>query len=365
MPPELPSGLAAQQGAGPWPYDIVREAGAGASSTVWLATQTLSGAKVALKVGRSLAERTRLANEAEKLCLVDSLGLCSFLGAGVVPQSLRHQYPQLAGAPYVALQWCEGEPLNVHSVRDESARVQLALAVARDVGEAIEALHATGLAHGDIKPANVMVRVGGDALATHATLVDLGMGDALANESLVSGTPHYLPPQAAENSSANNARTRDLWAFGRVLAEILSPDLLAHKELDRDRIGAMRCPDELKSLIAALLSTHPALRPSAHWVSRTARALLQQSHSTADLATLWAGAVRRSYIATRRGELERAALCSSATIAVTGIAGDWLRQTLSQLCAIADLRRGQAERTAASAVLAIFPASNSAVGWCI
>ncbi|HTM45004.1 MAG TPA: sigma 54-interacting transcriptional regulator [Polyangiaceae bacterium] len=346
----VPPGLSTRADA-EFPYEIVGQAGVGASSTVWLAMLRSSGAKVALKVGRSLAERTRLANEASKLCLLDSPSLCAVAGAGFVPQSLKPQYPALAGAPYVALQWCEGQPLSVQGTRDHRAAVELALAVARDVGEAIDALHSAGLSHGDVKPANVMVERGEGAHSTHAVLVDLGMGDALSAEPVLMGTPHYLPPEAFENSGASTARTRDLWAFGRLLAEILEPNLLNQRQVPQDRIASLNCPKELQALIAALLSPNPALRPSAHWMSRTARALLHQPHSAAELSALWEGAVRRSYIATRQTELAKAALSESPIVDVKGVAGDWLRHALQQLSAIADLRRGQAARSTGSMVL--------------
>lgn len=340
-----PSELADAPGAGPpsagWGLDLVRRVGEGASSRVWLATERATGHSLALKVGRAAAERSRLASEAERLCAVQSPYLSAVVAAGTVPEALRATHPDLAGQPYVALSWCEGSPLLAQAVAP-SERIALALAVARDIGEALADLHATGFAHGDIKPANVIVQHDPHG-AARAHLIDLGLAEAIASETVSGATPRYLAPEALQPGSSSTAQARDLWALGVTLAEVVMPALRERQPVNAAALDVAGLPAALASLIQALLSPLPAARPTAHWVSTLARSLLAEPLDDVAQGARWQRAVQQSYLAVRHAELLRAAQTGEPHIAVQGIAGDWLRQAAARLCALANLRRGRSE----------------------
>src|SRR5262249_14005222 len=131
----------------------------------------------------------------------DSPALVQVLGAGVVKADLSTSEANATraiarGTPYVALEWIQGRALATDPAAAldadtaplilsdaqllPSARQALALSVARDVGQALSDLHALGVAHGDIKPGNIVV-AGPMAAADggcQARLVDLGLGGA-------------------------------------------------------------------------------------------------------------------------------------------------------------------------------------------
>lgn len=107
------------------------------------------------------------------------------------------------------------------------------------VALALASLHKSGLAHGDVSPANIMI-------GTSVTLVDTLAG-AMPGES---GTPGYAAPERALGASAPS----DVYSLGRILREAVRPE-------DAELIGAWVDP---------LLHPDPGVRPTA---AMTARAL--------------------------------------------------------------------------------------------
>ena len=321
--------------------------GKGASATVYRAELTLDGAakttrQVAVKVGHGPAERARLADEAEVFALIDSTGMPELVDAGVLPES----HESLAGLPYIALDWSGELAVDPSSIRDEE-RTATALAVARDVGDALAALHAMGLAHGDVKPSNVVVRDGTEG--ARARLIDLGLHAASTEAIPVGGTRRYLAPEALSAGGEGDARGRDLWALGMTLAEIGGSELRERSE-PAERRGSGRDSEPrgpgprdktslepaLHAVVRELLSVVPGRRPSAEWVSAQARRALGQAASphAEDGERL----VRRAYVAVRRGELLRACRSEEVRVSVRGTPGAWLAAKVALLSRVSLLR---------------------------
>src|SRR6188508_92380 len=161
-----------------WRFEPAKRVGSGASADVWRARDVAAGRDVALKVGRGEEAAPLLAAEAERLVGALSPHLPELLEVGRVPASAEG-LP--ADAPYLAMTWMAGRTLDASAAKSAGERRAIALAVARDVGEALAHLHAAGVAHGDVKPANVQLvhheRRGAttDAAAWRANLIDLGL----------------------------------------------------------------------------------------------------------------------------------------------------------------------------------------------
>ena len=132
-----------------------------------------------------------------------------------------------------------------------------ALAMAKQIAEALEAAHEQGIIHRDLKPANIKVRPDGTV-----KVLDFGLAKALdptsgaAEDAMTSpgpavrateagvilGTAAYMSPEQARGRQVD--RRADLWAFGAVLYEMLS--------------GRPAFPGETMSdLLAAVLTTDP------------------------------------------------------------------------------------------------------------
>ena len=320
-----------------WPYQIVRRLGEGATSTVWLAEDMRSRTPVALKVGRDVAQCARLAEEAERLLLVDSPALASVRDARRLPRAIQGAQPELAAdLPCVVLEWVDGARLSAASCEDP---LRFALEIARDTAEALEDLHEAGFSHGDVKPDNVVVRREG---SPRAVLVDLGLGADVELSVPLGGTLRYLSPEVTAAGPRGDGRARDLYALGLTVAETFNPKLAQSGSLADAAIRASY-PEELGRLIRPLLAQAPGARPPAAWVRRAARRALGEQLDE-DVGRR-RRRVRRTYYRARSLSMERLARRARAEARVEGLAGAWLRDAADRLDAIRKLRGLPAEET--------------------
>ncbi|HVW29197.1 MAG TPA: protein kinase, partial [Polyangiaceae bacterium] len=333
------SGAPSQLPAGAFPYDLAEPLGRGASAAVYRARDLRTGARVALKVGHDARVRQLLADEAELLVFADSPGVARLVGAGLIPDSAGHAEGPAPGLPYLALEWVDGVALDPrHATTGD--RAQMALAVARDAGDALASLHAMGVAHGDVKPSNVLLVNG--SRAPRAVLVDLGLGAVVDEAVPRGGTVRYLPPESFDGANGGDARARDLWALGLLLAEIACADVAVATE-PLSVLQTTSFSPELDAIVRPLLAAVPAARPSAEWAARRAREALGEPESAPERRERRRRAVRRAYFAVRRPEVLRAARGVDVRVGVSGIAGDWLRASTSLLAEIAVLRGAAAD----------------------
>ncbi len=319
---------------GNWPWRRVELVGEGASSRVFRA-EGAGGRVVALKVARDAGFAAGLADEGERLLLVDSPDLSSLVEAGTVPAGV----PDLpAGVAYVALEWAEGSAPDVaHARWSPATRHAVALAVARDVAGALVDLHAAGSSHGDVKPANVVVHAPRRG-EWRARLVDLGLGDAADEVAPRGGSPRYFAPEVFDASAIGDGRARDLWALGVTLAEIADADV-ARDAAPAEAALRAELPPALAAIVRALLAPAAGARPSAAWVRRRAG-------SAADSVERRRRAVRRAYLAVRRPELLGAARNTEWSVDVGGAPGQWLEQATSLASQLAALRARALPRVA-------------------
>jgi transcriptional regulator with GAF, ATPase, and Fis domain/serine/threonine protein kinase len=312
-----------------WRFELLERAGQGATSDVWRARDRQSGTVVALKIARDQHAATILAAEAERLACAASLRLPELIDLGTSPgQWLDHG--DLASRPYLAMSWMPGRALDQMDASDEQ-RLEVAYAVARDVGDALAHLHAAGVAHGDVKPSNIQLyrarSASKDDAAWQANLVDLGLATDAASDRPSGGTPRYMPPEIWAGSTSGDGRARDRFALGLVLAEIASPALRTSADLAGEARKA-RIVAPFATWCSALLSPDPGARPRASWIAeqarRAARSPQHDHHSPERLA----GSIRAAYLGSRRAEITRAARADEIEVRVQGVPGEWLRHAI-------------------------------------
>ncbi len=199
-------------------YRIVRKLGAGGMGEVFLAEDTTLGRKVAIKmlpeqsVGSDLARR-RLINEARAAAALDHPNICAI-----------HEVGEEDGCVFIVMPHVDGETL-----AERIARQPLAPAEVVDIGiqaaQALEAAHAAGVIHRDIKPQNIIVTPRGQlkvldfGLAKLATpeLAETQTSERLTLAGSVLGTPAFMAPEQLRGLEID-ARA-DIYALGATLYE--------------------------------------------------------------------------------------------------------------------------------------------------
>lgn len=179
-----------------------------------------------------------------------------------------HSPPYYLVSPYLP-----GASLRAALRQAERLAVPHALWIARQVTEALEALHACGWRHADVKPENILVGPNG-----HATLLDLGLAERIedtASGNAVKGSPAYWSPETCRDDLPCGAAS-DVYSLGVTLYESLtgrcpyaaasaSAMAAAHleAELPDPRAAAPQMGPRVARLLRAMLDKNPAQRPTA------------------------------------------------------------------------------------------------------
>jgi serine/threonine-protein kinase len=177
---------------------------------------------------------------------------------------------------YVVMPKLEAVPLSQLIENSAPLSVPLALWVARQVAEGLNALlEATGLIHTDVKPANILVSAGG-----HATLIDFGLAQTPAEASRfatrpLAGTLAYIAPEMVTSALAAGPRS-DIYSLGVTLFEMLigrrpwesdDPAELAmlHREARPPQVRELRpdLPESVADLVQQMLAKDPIRRPES------------------------------------------------------------------------------------------------------
>jgi serine/threonine-protein kinase len=183
-------------------------------------------------------------------------------------------FDQARGVAWFAMELVPGKSLS-DLLREQGALpVRLAAGVGLEVARALVTAHRQGIVHRDVKPSNILVTREGQA-----RLGDFGLARALDSSSLTRtgqtlGTPLYMAPEQAEESSSVGPPA-DLYALGAVLyaATAGRPPLVADSpigilRLHLDTVPApltthvAAAPPALIDLVARLLQKRPEDRPT-------------------------------------------------------------------------------------------------------
>ncbi len=247
-------------------YEIVSPVGAGGMGEVYRARDTKLKRDVAIKVlpADFAANPERLARferEAHVLASLNHPHIASIYGL-----------EDASGVPALVMELVDGETLADLMARGPIP-VNEALAIARQIADALEYAHEHGIVHRDLKPANIIVSRDGAV-----KVLDFGLAKAISSDSsgasssdathsptltspatragIILGTAAYMAPEQARGKDVD--RRADVWAFGVVLFEMLTGSRLFEGETVSDTIAAIltRAPafDRLPS------STPPGVR---------------------------------------------------------------------------------------------------------
>lgn len=298
-------------------YRIERSLGRGGMGVLYLAVEPGLERHVALKLiapeaaaddvfARRFAEESRIAASIEH--------------PNVVP---IYAAGEEDGIPFIAMRYVSGSDLGRRLAREGRLEPPAAAALIVQVGNGLDAIHAAGLVHRDVKPANVLLSEtgGGD---DHAYITDFGVARNVATESGLTqtgrfvGTLDYVAPEQI-SGGAVDARA-DIYALGCLLFKLLTGDVPYPRDGEAARLYAhlndpppapslyaTAVPMALDDVVIRAMSKAPEDRyPSAGDLGRAAVAALSGSTPELPERTVATGAA-----ATRTAETAAARSGSS------------------------------------------------------
>jgi Tol biopolymer transport system component/predicted Ser/Thr protein kinase len=216
------------------PYEIIALIGKGGMGEVYRARDTRLGRDVAVKISQEQFNE-RFEREARAVASLNHPNICSLYDVG---------------PNYLVMEYVEGEspagPLPIEE----------ALAIARQIAEALNEAHDKGVVHRDLKPANIKIKPDGTVKVLDFGLAKIGGGPAITSEDsptismaatqagVILGTAAYMAPEQARGKQVD-ARA-DIWAFGVVLYELITGQRLFKGE-------------DLTDTLASVVKEHPDL----------------------------------------------------------------------------------------------------------
>ncbi len=280
-------------------YELLSRIAIGGMGEVWEATDHVIGRTVAIKILKDeymgdpgFLERFRA--EARHAALVNHEGIASVF-----------DYGEENGSAYLVMELVPGEALSTVLERDGALSADKTLDIVAQTASALQAAHAAGLVHRDIKPGNLLITPDGRVKITDFGIARIADQVPLTATGQVMGTVQYLSPEQASGHPASPAT--DTYSLGIVAYECLagkrpftgeSQVAIAMAQINEQPPPLPpTVPIPVQNLVMAMIAKKPSDRPSSSaTVARAAQAL-------------------------RRGDLNSAAIAVPA-IATGGIAGD-------------------------------------------
>jgi serine/threonine protein kinase len=259
------------------PFRILEPIGQGGISVVYLAADSRSGEKVAVKAFLP------------KSTVQDARALARFQREMKLSRKLDHSniaYTYEVGCSdgihYLAMEYIQGRSL-YRVVKDEGPlSVGRAARLFVEVCSALQHAHERGLIHRDIKPSNIMI-----SEDDHAKILDFGLAlikgeleliEVIGGKGYAVGTVDYMPPEQAKDSSQVDERA-DLYSLGCSMyyALVGRPPFPVGNKFEKLRKHIKVRPDPLLQLrpdlpadFAAIVSKLMAKRPVGRYASAKA-----------------------------------------------------------------------------------------------
>jgi len=207
-------------------YEVLSPIGKGGMGEVWRARDARLGREVAIKTLPREVEQhadwlSRFEREAKVLASLNHPNIAAI-----------HGFDRDQGLHYLVLELVGGETL-AERLRRGPIPIDESLAIARQIGDALEAAHEKGIIHRDLKPANIKITDEGVV-----KVLDFGLARAIwsndpgsssgesptmsleTREGAILGTAAYMAPEQARGKKVD--KRADIWAFGVVLYEMIS-----------------------------------------------------------------------------------------------------------------------------------------------
>jgi serine/threonine-protein kinase len=257
-------------------YELSSRVAIGGMGEVWEATDLVIGRPVAIKILKDeylgdpgFLERFRA--EARHAALVNHEGIANV-----------YDYGEEDGSAFLVMELVPGEPLSAILEREHTLPPDRVLDIVGQTAMALQAAHAAGLVHRDIKPGNLLVTPDGRVKITDFGIARITDQVPLTATGQVMGTVQYLSPEQASGQPASPAT--DIYSLGIVAYEALagrrpftgeSQVAIAMAQINEQPPDLpASIPEPVRRLVMACIAKSPSERPTtAALLARAAQAL--------------------------------------------------------------------------------------------
>jgi eukaryotic-like serine/threonine-protein kinase len=257
-------------------YELQSRIAIGGMGEVWQATDLVIGRQVAIKILKDeylgdpgFLERFRA--EARHAALVNHEGIANVF-----------DYGEEDGSAYLVMELVPGEALSTILEREHVLSTDKVLDIVAQTAAALQAAHAAGLVHRDIKPGNLLITPDGRVKITDFGIARIADQVPLTATGQVMGTVQYLSPEQASGHPASP--TTDIYSLGIVAYEALagrrpftgeSQVAIAMAQINETPPDLpVTVSEPVRNLVYACIAKNPGDRPqSAAHLARAATAL--------------------------------------------------------------------------------------------
>ncbi|MDI5980126.1 serine/threonine-protein kinase [Amycolatopsis magusensis] len=274
-------------------YRLRSVLGSGSMGTVWAAYDEFLHRPVAVKEVRlPPGVQVAQADELRERTLREARAIAVLSHPNVI---ILHDVARENGEPFVVMELLPSHSLAT-LMRDHGAfTTEQAAAIADAVAAALEAAHAAGITHRDVKPGNVLVAEDG-----RIKLTDFGIARNVSEATMTStgmmlGSPAYIAPEVASGGEVSHAA--DLWGLGATLFAVLEgrppydvngDPLQTVTEVVHGKVPKPS-PGPLEPIIRGLMAKEPKKRLSLAEVRRRLHPLLTTPRDALFAASLFEG----------------------------------------------------------------------------
>jgi serine/threonine protein kinase len=261
-------------------YRLASLLGRGGSAEVWRATDEALQRQVALKLVTASGgeDAHRVGDEARLLAQLSHPGLVPVYDAGTDDH----------GRPWVVMELVDGETL-ADTIRRGAVAADRVAEIGARLADALSYVHAQGLVHRDVKPANVLLGKDGRVRLTDFGIARLVDAAKVTATGLTVGTASYLSPEQVTSDPVGPPT--DIYALGLVLLECLKGEReypgnaveVALARLNKQPV-IPPLPAGWGGLLAAMTDRDPARRPTAQQVATDLHAVATGGQATTVLA---------------------------------------------------------------------------------
>ncbi|MET0842882.1 MAG: protein kinase, partial [Mycetocola sp.] len=246
-------------------YELESRIAIGGMGEVWKATDLVIGRTVAIKILKdeylgdpNFLERFR--SEARHAALVNHEGIANVF-----------DYGEEDGSAFLVMELVPGEALSTMLEREHVLSTDKVLDITAQTALALQAAHAAGLVHRDIKPGNLLITPDGRVKITDFGIARIADQVPLTATGQVMGTVQYLSPEQASGHPASP--TTDIYSLGIVAYEALagrrpftgeSQVAIAMAQINEPPPPLpVTVPEPVRNLVLSMIAKNPSDRPAS------------------------------------------------------------------------------------------------------